>query len=112
MKRIWILGASVVVLALGAASTTATGTTARASASCGTEHTEGGPAHIIASGVSCTTARKVIRDFATKGAFWHFVGTNHANGYSPVDGWRCTLFMGESECKRGHSVIRGEPLVH
>lgn len=66
MKRIWILGASLVVLALGAANTTATGTTARASASCGTEHTEGGPAHIIASGVSCTTARKVIHDFANK----------------------------------------------
>jgi hypothetical protein len=96
MKRTPILGASVVVLALGAASTTATGTTAQASASCGTEHTEGGPAHIISSGVSCIRARKVIRDFATKGAFWHFVGTTHGNGYSPVDGWRCTLFMGKT----------------
>lgn len=105
-----IFTVATVVLALGASTTAVSARTAKASASCGTEHTEGGPAHIIAHGVSCARARKVIHDFATKGAFWHFVGTNHANGYSPVDGWRCTLFMGHSECKRGHAVIRGEPL--
>ena len=110
MRRISILGASIVVLALGAATSQASTSAAKASASCGTEHTEGGAAHIIAQGVSCARARKVIHDFATKGAFWHFVGTNHANGYSPVDGWRCTLFMGHSDCKRGHAVIRAEPL--
>jgi hypothetical protein len=53
----------------------------------------------------------VIHDFATKGAFWHFVGKNHADGYSPVDGWRCTLFHGHSTCKRGRAVIKAEPLV-
>jgi hypothetical protein len=95
----------------GAATTHAPSIKAKASASCGTEPTAGGPAHIIAPhGVSCTRARKVIHDFATKGAFWHFVGTNHGNGYSPVDGWRCTLFMGHSDCKRGHAIIRAEPL--
>jgi hypothetical protein len=97
---------------LGSKSPGPAANTAKASASCGTENTEGGPAHIVASGVSCTRARQVIHDFATKGVFWHFVGTDHENGYSPVDGWRCTLFMGESGCKRGHSVIRGVPLAH
>jgi hypothetical protein len=98
-----VLGMFVAITMTSAASA------ANAGVSCGTENTEGGLAHVTATGVSCRTARKVIHDFTTKGAFWHFIGTNHANGYSPVDGWRCTLFMGHSGCRRGHSVIRADP---
>jgi hypothetical protein len=108
-----MLGASVLMLALGSATATASGATATASTSCGAlQHTGGGPAHIIASGVSCTTARKVIEDFSRLGPFHDYVGTNHANGYSIVDGsWHCTLFMGHSACKRAHAMINAEPQV-
>ena len=110
MKRIWVLGASIVILALGVATTA----TAKTSTSCGTlRHTGGGPAQILASGVSCTTARQVIKDFSRLGPFHNFVGTNHTDGYSVVDGsWHCTLFMGHSACTRGDATIKAEPLVH
>ena len=113
-KRLCLAIVSVGVLMVLAADTPAGAaitTGATASTRCGTEQTAGGVAHVIAPhGVSCARARKVIHDFVSKGAFWHFVGTNHGNGYSPVDGWRCTLFMGHSDCKRGHAIIRAEPL--
>jgi hypothetical protein len=111
MRRMTILGASILALALAVMPATASGITATVSTSCGElANTAGGPAHIIASGVSCTAARKVMKDFSRLGPFHHFVGTNHANGYSIVDdNWHCTLFMGHSACKRGSSVIRAEP---
>jgi hypothetical protein len=77
---------------------------------CDTENTGDGPARIKAHGVTCRTARSVVHDFATKGVFWHFVGTNHGNGYSPVDGWRCTLFQGYTDCTRHGKWISGTPL--
>jgi hypothetical protein len=112
MRWIRIVGASSLVLALGVVTPTASGVAARTSASCGELATAGGPSHIIASGVSCSTARMVMKDFTRLGPFHHFVGSNHANGYSLVDGsWHCTLFMGHSACKRGSSAVRAEPQV-
>jgi hypothetical protein len=100
-----ILGASVATLALAAGATTASGTTATASTSCGSLTGPGGvPAHIISSGVSCSTARTVVKDFA------RHVAAGHANGHATVDGgWRCTLASYRTTCKRGHAVVQGEP---
>jgi hypothetical protein len=102
-----ILGASAATLALAAGATTASGTTATASASCGSLTGPGGvQAHIISSGASCSTARKVVKDFA------RHVGSGHANGHATVDGsWRCTLTSFRTTCKRGHAVVKGEPQV-
>jgi hypothetical protein len=90
-KGLGLATVSVVLLLQGASTPAGIGassvsTTAAASVSCGTEHTKGmGALKLIASGTSCATAHKVMRDFAAKGVFWHFVGTNHVNGYSPVE---------------------------
>jgi hypothetical protein len=102
-----VLGASAATLALAAGATTASGTTATASASCGSlTGPDGVPAHIISSGASCSTARMVVKDFA------RHVGSSHANGHATVDGsWRCTLTSFRTTCKRGHAVVKGEPQV-
>jgi hypothetical protein len=112
-KGLGLATVGVVLLLLAASmlgATTSASTSAKASASCGTVQTKQmGALHVIADRVSCATARKVIRDFGFKGVFWHFVGRNHGEGYSPVDGWRCTLFQGHAGCSRGRAVIKGEP---
>jgi hypothetical protein len=102
-----IHGASVATLALALGATAALGTTATTSASCGSLTGPGRvPAHIIASGASCSTARKVVKDFALH------VPSGHANGHATVDGsWRCTLTSYRTTCKRGHAVVKGEPQI-
>jgi hypothetical protein len=86
-------------------------TQAAAAMHCGTQNTAGGPSRLIASRVSCGTARRVMHDFGVKG-FRGFVGPDHATGYTPVDGWRCVLFDGFSSCTHAHAVIAAEPLHH
>jgi hypothetical protein len=102
-----IQGASVASVAVALGAATASGTTATASASCGSLSGPGGvPAHIISSGASCSTARKVVKDFA------RHIGSGHANGNATVDGsWHCTLTSFRTTCKRGHAVVKGEPQI-
>lgn len=73
---------------------------------CGTLTGFYGKAKIRVQGnISCATARRVFRDyFAGKGR--KHQGSNHANSYTTVDGWKCGTATGTSGCSRGAAFIQ------
>ena len=95
----------VVALALVGA---ATGSVSQAASTkaCGTLTGFYGKAKIRAQGnISCAAARRVFRDyFAGKGR--KHQGSNHANSYTAVDGWKCGTATGTSGCSRGAAFIQ------
>ncbi len=86
----------------------ATGSVSQAASTkaCGTLTGFYGKAKIRAQrNISCAAARRVFRDyFAGKGR--KHQGSNHANSYTAVDGWKCGTATGASGCSRGATFIQ------